>query len=104
VVGETHKRFRIRSLDGKPVHLAGRSRYVAGDATALVPKHALRFLENTLIDPSLVDTGPRPVLYRCYLRSAPGMWTTYDGHVDMRAPDRPSLGSWRLEHIEAIDG
>jgi hypothetical protein len=58
-------------------------------------------------------------LYRCHMRSAPGMWTTYDGYVDVRSPDesevferavrqlartsfrdRPSMDSWRLERIE----
>jgi hypothetical protein len=61
--------------------------------------------------------------FRCWLRSAPGMWEQYDGHVDVFAPDegevferavrelartsfadRPSLSSWRLERIERIDG
>lgn len=59
--------------------------------------------------------------YRCHLRSAPGMWATYDGHVDVYAPDegevfsravrelartsfpdRPSLLSWVLERIELL--
>jgi hypothetical protein len=60
--------------------------------------------------------------YRCYLRSAPGMWAQYDGHVDVWSPeesevferavrelartsfpDRPSLSSWRLDRIEFLD-
>ena len=59
--------------------------------------------------------------YRCHLRSAPGMWTQYDGHVDVWAPDeshvferavrelartsfsdRPSLSSWLLDRIEPL--
>lgn len=59
--------------------------------------------------------------YRCHLRSAPGMWATYDGHVDVYAPgedevfsravrelartsfpDRPSLSSWVLEGVELL--
>lgn len=59
--------------------------------------------------------------YRCHLRSAPGMWTQYDGHVDVWAPDesevferavrelarssfsdRPSVQSWRLDRIEPL--
>lgn len=69
--------------------------------------------------------GPR--YFRVYVRSAPGMWTTYDGYVkvELQPPfpedgelrqalfrravqllaatsfrDRPSLDSWRLEAIE----
>lgn len=60
--------------------------------------------------------------YRCNLRSAPGMWTAYDGHVDIYAPedaddeelftqavkqlartafpDRPSLSSWIFESAQ----
>lgn len=60
-------------------------------------------------------------LYRCHMRSAPGMWAQYDGHVDVCAPsedevferavrqlaqtsfpDRPTLSSWRLERIERV--
>lgn len=62
--------------------------------------------------------------YRVYLKSAPGMWAQYDGHVDVNGsgdaddqelfqkavgklartsfPDRPSLSSWRLEKIERL--
>ena len=59
--------------------------------------------------------------YRCHLRSAPGVWTQYDGYVDVWAsdesevferavrqlartsfPDRPSLSSWALERIERL--
>jgi len=59
--------------------------------------------------------------YRCYLRSAPGMGEHYDGHVDVLSPnetevferavrhlartsfqDRPSMASWRVDRIEAI--
>ncbi|QBY56120.1 hypothetical protein [Cupriavidus oxalaticus] len=59
--------------------------------------------------------------YRCHLRSVPGMWATYDGHVDVWAPsedevfqravrqlartsfpDRPSMSSWRLDRIERL--
>jgi hypothetical protein len=61
------------------------------------------------------------VKFRCWLRSAPGMWEQYDGHVDVFAvdesevferavrelartsfKDRPGLSSWRLERIERI--
>lgn len=57
--------------------------------------------------------------FRVYLRSAPGMWERYAGHVDVTCeraeeafaaavrrlarssfPDRPSLDSWRLERVE----
>lgn len=60
--------------------------------------------------------------YRCHLRSAPGMWAQYEGHVDVWAndesevferavrqlarssfPDRPNLSSWRLERIEVLE-
>lgn len=59
--------------------------------------------------------------YRVHLYSTPGMWTFYEGHVDVvcqsqseafRAavrklartsfPDRPGLDSWRLERIEVM--
>lgn len=59
--------------------------------------------------------------FRVHLRSAPGMWECYDGHVDVYAedadqafpravrklgrtsfPDRPSMSSWRLERVEAL--
>lgn len=59
--------------------------------------------------------------YRCHLRSAPGMWTFYEGHVDVHSPsedevfqravrtlartsfpDRPSLSSWKCEGIETL--
>lgn len=59
--------------------------------------------------------------FRCYLHSAPGMWATYEGHVDVWAPnesevferavkqlartsfrDRPSVTSWRLDRIERL--
>jgi hypothetical protein len=64
------------------------------------------------------------IQYLCYLRSAPGMWTPYDGYVEVSAPegaadddiferavrklsrtsfpDRPSLSSWLLEKIEKL--
>jgi len=61
-------------------------------------------------------------LYRCYMRSAPGMWATYDGYVEVRSPDkgevferavrqlartsfsdRPGMDSWRLERIELLE-
>jgi hypothetical protein len=64
-----------------------------------------------------------PQRFRCWLRSAPGMWAQYDGSVDVWArdvgdvfaravqqlahtsfPDRPSLSSWRLERIECLPG
>ncbi|MCD9124006.1 hypothetical protein [Cupriavidus sp. UGS-1] len=67
------------------------------------------------------DSEAPMTLYRCHLRSAPGMWAQYDGHVDVYAddqdevfrlavrklaatsfPDRPSLSSWRLEGIERV--
>lgn len=60
--------------------------------------------------------------FRCFIRSAPGMWASYSGHVDVCAPesetehekfaravrklaqtsfpDRPSMDSWILENIE----
>jgi hypothetical protein len=60
--------------------------------------------------------------YRCHMRSAPGMWAQYDGHVDVWSPaeaevferavrelarssfpDRPSLSSWRLESIAPLN-
>ena len=59
--------------------------------------------------------------YRCWLRSAPGMWAQYDGYVDVFSPDeddvfrravrdlargafkdRPGTSSWRLERIERL--
>jgi len=70
-----------------------------------------------------VDLEDAPVFkkYRCHLRSAPGMWACYQGHVDVFSPtesevfrravhqlahssfpDRPSLESWVLEHIDRI--
>jgi hypothetical protein len=70
-----------------------------------------------------MDDEQEPVFkkYRCHLRSAPGMWAQYDGHVDVHSPnedevferavrelartsfsDRPSLASWRLDRIELI--
>ena len=68
-----------------------------------------------------IDNDVSFTLYRCHLRSAPGMWTTYEGYVDVHAsdecevfqravrklahtsfPDRPQLSSWRLDHIEKL--
>lgn len=70
-----------------------------------------------------VEEEPVFRLYRVHMRSAPGMWATYDGHVDIHAPhegeafaravaelgrtsfpDRKSLGlsAWRLERVEAL--
>ena len=59
--------------------------------------------------------------FRVYLHSAPGMWTFYDGYVDVWAEDsagafraavrelgrtsfrdRPSMASWRLESVEGL--
>lgn len=59
--------------------------------------------------------------YRCYMHSAPGMWTYYEGTVDVWSPDesevfiravkelartsfpdRPSLSSWRIDLIEKL--
>jgi len=45
IVGETPQRYRIRSIDGKTVRLAGRCRSIQGDATALVPKRAIRLAQ-----------------------------------------------------------
>lgn len=45
VVGETPKRYRIRSRDENPVRLAGRLRYVTDKTTALVPKRAVRMVQ-----------------------------------------------------------
>ncbi len=64
------------------------------------------------------------VMKRCFLRSAAGMWESYDGYVDvhvpenaddnvifMRAvqelartsfPDRPGLSGWRFERVETL--
>jgi hypothetical protein len=41
VVGETSMRYRIRAAGPDPVKLAGRSRWISGIQTALVPKHAV---------------------------------------------------------------
>lgn len=68
------------------------------------------------------EDEPAPRRFRCWLRSAPGMWAQYDGSVDVVAcdeadvfglavrqlartsfPDRPSLSSWRLERIECLE-
>ncbi len=59
--------------------------------------------------------------FRVHLHSAPGMWTFYEGHVDIWAKgageafaeavrelertsfkDRRSLDSWRLERVEPL--
>ncbi|OAI04895.1 hypothetical protein [Methylomonas methanica] len=72
----------------------------------------------------MLDESQLPVYvqYLCYLHSAPGMWEHYSGYVEVYAPktatdsevfekavqtlsrssfpDRPSLSSWVLEHIE----
>lgn len=42
IVGETPQRFRIKAPEGQRVKLAGRNRWIEGDITALVPKHAIR--------------------------------------------------------------
>ncbi len=58
---------------------------------------------------------------RVWLRSAPGMWAQYDGHVDVTVrtfdnafreavrklartsfPDRPALDSWRFVRLELL--
>lgn len=41
IVGETPKRYRIRAADGVTVCLS-RGRRLTGDATALVPKYAIK--------------------------------------------------------------
>jgi hypothetical protein len=64
------------------------------------------------------DTGEPKRDLRVHLRSKPGMWTAYEGHVDVHAtmddafraavaklartsfPDRPSMSSWVLESVE----
>ncbi|MEX3950582.1 hypothetical protein AB4Y45_25580 [Paraburkholderia sp. EG287A] len=68
---------------------------------------------------------PRLLRWRVWLHSAPGMWATYDGFVDIHAPrnstrqelfvaavrelartsfsDRPTLDSWRLDSLECIE-
>ena len=65
---------------------------------------------------------PNFVQYLCYVRSAPGMWSHYDGYVEIYAdvdatedeifdkavytlartsfPDRPSRSSWMLDRVE----
>lgn len=65
------------------------------------------------------------ICFRCFLRSKPGMWTAYDGYVDVHAPenasdhdlftravrqlastsfpDRPSLSSWVFERSERLN-
>ncbi|MDD5581367.1 MAG: hypothetical protein PHY16_19125 [Methylobacter sp.] len=72
----------------------------------------------------MTDQADEPIFiqYLCYLKSAPGMWSHYEGYVAVFAPDdaeehdifawavrqlsqtsfkdRPSLSSWRLERIE----
>lgn len=72
-------------------------------------------------DFSMNNDEPTFKRYRCHLRSAPGMWAQYDGHVDVWAPeeseafdravrelartsfpDRASLSSWRLERVELL--
>jgi hypothetical protein len=40
IVGETRTKYRIRA-DGDAVRLAGQSRSISGDETALVPKRAV---------------------------------------------------------------
>jgi len=71
---------------------------------------------------TMSDTEQTYHKYRCYLRSASGMWECYDGYVDIFAaneddvftravqqlartsfPDRPSMSSWRLERIERLN-
>ena len=70
-----------------------------------------------------VDLDDAPVFkkFRCHLRSAPGMWACYEGHVDVFSPseaevfrravhqlahssfpDRPSMESWLLDRIERL--
>ena len=44
IVGETPKRYRIEALTDR-TKLAGRSRFINKGETALVPKHALRPIE-----------------------------------------------------------
>ena len=43
VIGETPKRYRITSRDGKPITFAADRRLAAGESM-LVPKHAVRFV------------------------------------------------------------
>lgn len=50
VVGETSKRFRIKTIDSKAVRLAGRNRWLLPGATALVPKRSVEFLDKSESD------------------------------------------------------
>lgn len=43
VIGETPKRYRIQTVNGSTLKLAGRSRYLRAGETALVPKTAVSF-------------------------------------------------------------
>lgn len=69
-----------------------------------------------------MDTDDQPASkYRCYVRSAPGMWEQYEGYVDVWAysegevfdkavreltrtsfRDRPGRDSWILQRIEKL--
>lgn len=69
------------------------------------------------------NTEPTYKRYRCWLHSAPGMWSAYDGYVDVFSPDedevftravrqlgwtsfpdRRGLGldAWRLDRVELL--
>ena len=39
----------------------------------------------------LNDTDPVFQKYRCYLRSAPGMWERYEGYVDVFSPNEEEV-------------
>jgi hypothetical protein len=50
VIGETPKRWRIRSATGRRMKVAGRDRWIEGEETCLVPKRAVRFADSPPAD------------------------------------------------------
>jgi hypothetical protein len=71
VVGETPKRYRIRTAGDKAVRLAGRNRYLSPGETVLVPKAAISF------DLSEVDSVTGERLRAMEIRALAERWWAY---------------------------